>query len=686
MLWLMFPALGAAQTLQATHYYSGLGATSARIRIERDGNSPFRPRFEAAGMPATPAFEYFPGLRLPGQKEAFKRPNPPICIVKPDFQLPEQDLGIPDQFDVLFFAEKRLVRFRVHLKSAGETLAERWTKELRHYFDFLDRDGDGTLNRYEAEYAFTPASIVRMMQTGFAYQRPDDAAAMFADMDVNRDGKIQFEEFAAYYAPAANRIITVQANPTRDPYADILTDELFKLLDTDHDGRLSRAELTAIERQFNMLDTDEDDCLSALEIAPRLLSQPAPAGPARASRNSPMMAFRSGALPPSLIETILKRYDQNKNGMLDMSENPFAKAVFHKLDQNRDGQVSVAELAAWGRTTPDLELELTFATKQEQCSIRMMSNKNGVPTSLAAGLKIVGNGTATFAIGNQTVQLAAHSPRSVNGQSRRMNPLAFPDNGKGFIRDQDVIGPQFQGIRVLFDTIDRNADGKVTRGEFDAFFKLQQGFTALPLTLMHSAQTPSLFQVLDANGDGRLSMREVRRRVGSAHRARTQWQRLCDQGCANAPRHFAFRATGGGLWREPGHALFPAGRAPVESRSALVPQIRPQRRRRTLARGVPRDQRAIRSNRHRSRWLYHRRGSRIIRQDGAGQQIPEMTLRSGEESGSLPMQERSTSTNVARHDATTSRLSSDSLSADRTCGHRFCRMASSSPVRECGKE
>jgi Ca2+-binding EF-hand superfamily protein len=33
----------------------------------------------------------------------------------------------------------------------------------------------------------------------------------------------------------------------------------------------------------------------------------------------------------------------------------------------------------------------------------------------------------------------------------------------------------------------------------------------LPLSLVYSAQTPSLFQVLDENGDGRLSIREVRK-------------------------------------------------------------------------------------------------------------------------------------------------------------------------------
>lgn len=511
----LLPALAAAQTMPATHYYSGLDATSARIRIERGGKAPFRPRFEAAGMPAAPAFEFFPGLRLPGQKEAFKRPSPPIQFVRSAFRLPEQDLGIADQHDVVFFAENRLVRFRVHLKSAGESLAQRWTKELRKYFDFLDRDGDGILNRYEAEYAFSTAGIVQMIQTGFAYQRPDDAASLFADMDVNRDGMIQFDEFAAYYSPAASRIISVQASPIRDPYAEVLTDELFKLLDTDKDGRLSQAELTAIESLFVTLDSDEDECLSALEIVPNLLSRPLQPRPLPDPRSQPIMAFRVGELPPALIETVLKRYDKNKDGVLNKSENPFSEEVFRLLDKNGNGEVSVTELGAWAQTPPDLEIEMVFANKQEQCSVKLVHSKVG-KGSLAPGFKAVANGDATFTIGNQTVQFATYSPRGVYGQQVRPGPFGFPDNGKGFITEKDIAGPQFQGLRVLFDMIDRDADGKITRAEYDAFFSLQRSFTSLPLTLMHSAQTPSLFQVMDTNGDGRLSVREIR----------TSWARM----------------------------------------------------------------------------------------------------------------------------------------------------------------
>ena len=340
-LLLAFPTLAAAQTLPATHVFSGLDATSAHIRIERGGTSPYGPRFRSERHDRGRGVEYFPGLKLPGQKEAFKRYVPAIRVVRPAFRLPPQDLGIPDTHDVVFFAENRVVRFRVQLKSAGESLASRWTGQLKTYFDFLDRDGNGELNRYEAEFAFSNPGVVQMIQSGFAYQRPDDAAMTFADIDVDGDGRIKFDEFAAYYTPSAARVISVQANPIRDVYAEFLTNELFKLFDTDGDGRLSRAELTAIEKQFATLDTDEDECLSATEIVPTLFTRAiTPSRTVDDPRQSPMTSFRAGAVPNTIIQSIMTRYDKNKNGVLDKSENPFAEEVFRALDKNGNGEIS----------------------------------------------------------------------------------------------------------------------------------------------------------------------------------------------------------------------------------------------------------------------------------------------------------------------------------------------------------
>jgi Ca2+-binding EF-hand superfamily protein len=510
---LLLPAAALAQTLPATHVFSGLDATSARIRIERDSRRTYGPRFEAAAMRAPAAFEYFPGLKLPGQKEAFKRPAPAIRVVKPTFRLPEMDLGIGDVQDAVFFAETRLVRMRVYLKSSGDPLSKRWADHLRRYFDFLDRDGNGELNRSEAEFALSNGGVLQMLQTGYAYQRPDDGARAFADLDVDDDNKVSFDELAFYYSPSAARVIAAQASPFRDTLADTLTDELFKRFDLDKDGKLSESELTAVEKLFATADADEDECLTAPEIAPSVFTGRIGAVPRAAggpAAQQPMTAFRPGNAPDSIIETIVTRYDRDKNLRLSRGENPFGEAAFDRLDRNGSGDVTVTELLAWKDLPPDLEIEMTLATKPEDGLIKLRPGSDGKPVALANWFRAVGDGTAVFTVGNQSIQLSCYSPPGVYSQAARSSMLAFPDQGRGFITEKDIAGPQFQAMRILFDMMDRDLDGKLSRAEFDAFGALQSSFTRLPLSLVYSAQTPSLFQFLDTNGDGRLSVREVR--------------------------------------------------------------------------------------------------------------------------------------------------------------------------------
>src|SRR5262249_19594513 len=513
ILAILLPTVCAAQTLPATHVFSGLDATSARTRIERDGRRPYAPRSEASAIRAAPAFEFFPGLKLPGQKEMPRQPAPGIRVVKPTFRLPEADPGIADVQDVLFFAETRLVRMRVHLKSAGDPLTNRWTEHLRRYFDFLDRDGNGELNRYEAEFALSNAGLLQMLQTGYAYQRPDDGARAFAEMDLDGNERISFDEFAHYYSPSAGRVISAQASPARDPYAEALTDELFKLFDTDKDGKLSRAELKDAEKLFATLDADEDECLSAPELAPKIFegglgprsrptTSPAP--------QQPMLAFHPSHIPDTVIETILARYDKDKNLRISKSENPFGDDGFRALDRHGNGELTVTELLAWKDLPPDLEIEMVVGTRPEDSTVRLLPRADGKSAPLAAGFRPAGDGAAVFSIGTQTVQLSSNSPRGVYGQQARPSILEFPDKGRGFITERDIAGPEFQAMRILFDMIDADGDGKITRAEYDRFLALQASFTRLPLSLIYSAPTPSLFQLLDANGDGRISVREMR--------------------------------------------------------------------------------------------------------------------------------------------------------------------------------
>lgn len=483
---LLVAGTAAGQSLPITHTSSGLDAASARTRIERGRPRPYGPRAGAAGMGGGTA----------------------IRVVKPTVRLTQQTLGIADAYDAFFFGDDRLVHLRVYLRTTGKSLADRWTEQLRTYFDFLDRDGNGSLNRAEAEFALSNAGVVQMARTGFAYQRPDDAGRMFAALDTDEDGRASFDEFAAYYSPSAADVVSAQASPFRDTFADALTAELFQRLDANADGKLSRSEVAGLGSLFGTLDADEDECLSAPELAANVFNGRAKPSP-RADESRPMIVALPGQAPDAVLQAIFKQYDRDRSLSLSRPENPFGAGVFELLDADHNGAVSVTELIAYGSAPPDLEVEMTLGDKPGEGDIRLRPRADGKPNPAASGFKITGPGTAIMTVGKQAVQFWCHAP-GVTPPAARGSVVQFPNTKDGFVTEKDIAGPQYQALRILFDLIDRNADGKMSRAEFDAFRRLQETFTRLPLTLLHSAQTPSLFQVLDENGDGRLSGREVR--------------------------------------------------------------------------------------------------------------------------------------------------------------------------------
>jgi Ca2+-binding EF-hand superfamily protein len=119
-------------------------------------------------------------------------------------------------------------------------------------------------------------------------------------------------------------------------------DATFKAIDTNGDGTLSQAEISAaemkvlqnrastvrgrLEAEFNKLDTNKDGSLSKAEFMAA-----APAGPTTAPNGAPALA----------------QLDKNKDGKVSLDEYRAPQlATFDKLDTNKDGTISAAERQA----------------------------------------------------------------------------------------------------------------------------------------------------------------------------------------------------------------------------------------------------------------------------------------------------------------------------------------------------
>ncbi|MDY3553154.1 EF-hand domain-containing protein [Gemmata sp. JC717] len=470
------------------------------------------PAGAVAGAPDTPA--------VPTVAPA---PRP----AKPKFVAPAFD----DTHEMLVFANKRPVRIRVTVRHEGASLGELWRNRLRKAFDFCDRDGNGSLSTKEVTFAFSDQGLLQLLQNGL-YQPTAGNAPTLDALDRDGDAQVSFEEFIASYPRSAARLVRTLPVESDSAQNVAVTEAVFALLDADGNGQLTRDEVRRVEKFLATHDADEDECLSAQEltpnVAPRSGFQPLPQTTARATGPYPQPAtaqavvlYPLGKIPGTVTQQLILKHDRNGDFELTQAEIGFDDRTFATLDADRSGALDGEELDVWRTGPPDLELTLSLAPRAAGCSAKLADEKEAARRGFK--IKQVENSRLVLHVGRQPIDLWAFSPAVPSAASALKSQYAYlfaqAANGKEHIDAKDVEGPnavQFQFIRVVFDAADRNEDGKLTRDEFDAYFDLQDGFRDICLNLAPAVQTPTLFQLLDENRDGRLSVRELR----------TAWDRL----------------------------------------------------------------------------------------------------------------------------------------------------------------
>lgn len=424
-------------------------------------------------------------------------------------------------FDAIAFAPHRPIRLRLKIRYAGKPLADRWLESLRTAYKGFDRNGDGWLDGKEVQNILTDGSLAQLIQSGFYAPVPDNLPTL-EKLDSNLDGRVSFPEFAAYYQLAAARASRSIPPNFESPFNAQTTEAIFKLIDRDGDDRLSQTEVETMKEWFVSKDGDEDECLSLNELAPN--SSRRQQQPTRPSVPRSIVVFQAGQIPTSIIaERVVKDYDQDKDGSLSLRESGFDAATFASLDANRDGKLNAAELDRWRTGPPDLEATLSLGTKPADCRAIIDTD-----AKLAAGrgftFSTVDPGRVIVRHGRQPIELWAFAFKGPDGRGnsiRQVYAQQFKQlaGAKGYVTDKDFtaqIAIQFQQLRVIVEPADFDGDGKLTMAELDKFFEMQQPFVDLGVSLVPMVQTPTLFQLLDENRDGRLGLRELR----------TAWRRL----------------------------------------------------------------------------------------------------------------------------------------------------------------
>ncbi|HEY1189315.1 MAG TPA: EF-hand domain-containing protein [Gemmata sp.] len=380
--------------------------------------------------------------------------------------------------ELALLGEDKLARVELRVEVDGVNVATIWDETFAKLFAYFDRNGDGALDAKEAALLPSARSLRQAMGNGFA--PPTGAAPAFADLDRNGDGKVTADELAAHYRAAGLGRVPIGAG--RLPASAELTAALLKNLDTDGDGKVSEKEWTAAADVLKKLDKNDDELVGAGELVPKTV-YPGAAGTVLLAPPA------ADVVPPDVLA---------KLPLVVLPADP--KDVYWATEvAKRNPRFKGAELPNWRKQEPDARW------------VVKLSDKPGAAGRFAfAGSRVrvdgwVAGGTVNEALSSARKQLigqldAPPEPTEAKGNGRRGSNLAW-----------------------LVPIADRNGDGTLERKELDAWFDLQVQIARgqVLLTVLDGA---GVFELLDTNHDGALSVRELRH----------GWQRIKEADCVTA--------------------------------------------------------------------------------------------------------------------------------------------------------
>jgi Ca2+-binding EF-hand superfamily protein len=444
---------------------------------------------------------------------------------------PAKGPGAGGPYDIVFLSQARPVVVRLDVRVDGKPLQAAWDDFIDYVFKYADTDGDGVLNKEEAEGAPEPSSLNSgaFLFGGFGGMAPGGRATM----DANKDGKVTREEFADFYRKSGLPPFQVQVKndngprmgmpfQQKAPSAADLNAALMKLLDKDRDGKLSRAELAAAPEIFRKLDLDEDEVITHQELLPDFTPlNLAFGGVAYATGgqgpkqpdNDPVFLAPSGGSSRDVARRLLTRYGKGKK-TLTRADIALGAEEFARLDRDGNGELDAEELAHFLPRTPDLSAIVRLGERGvNEATIDPAPGQARPP----AGVTLrAAQDTMVLSFGQErlAVRVGASKPRAQLGAFIRQAAVAqfqaADRDNNGYLDEKEI---QRSGFGRMAKQIDRDGDGKIYEKELIAYLEkveeMQARATSSCVTLHFADAGKGLFDLFDLDRDGRLSLREI---------------------------------------------------------------------------------------------------------------------------------------------------------------------------------
>lgn len=398
-----------------------------------------------------------------------------------------------ESFDAfLLVAERPLhLKFRVAIdeRTPSEVL-EQCVVELKKR---LDTNGDGKLSTKE----FNKSPLVRRI----ARPKAESFLDSLGPQPMVRTEQVRKQVLVA----AGGSPIVIRANKsTAEDDSSI-----FDLLDIDESGLLEAAELKQAAKILMEKDTDHDRCISFAEFKPAAPQLPGFVGvigedESTQATQSDLMILTTATT--RLRAEFFKKYDENNDRRLSAEELHWPAELMQQFDTNSDGVLRSNEVQGLESSPVDLELRVNlFADPDKPSSVEVIRVSDNNPrTEVDSGVvSIQCHGISMRLAIRKIDPVAAAIANAMEG----FNGLDSDNNG---YLDKAEVGERIRMARGLFDMIDVDDDGKVFGKEMEEYVTVAGAPAAATFRVNVYDTGYGFFQNLDANRDGRLSLREMR--------------------------------------------------------------------------------------------------------------------------------------------------------------------------------
>lgn len=457
-----------------------------------------------------------------------------------------------EAFDVLYLSDARPVALRLRITSDGQPLPAAWGQFADALFTVLDKDKSGKLDEKELGRLQPTLGLlaVRSLPPLRVVPNPNMSRTAFAEhLKKNDLGPFRLSPAIANSPRSLNNGFRRGGTPTTED----LDKALLELLDTNKDGKLSTAELAAAPTTLGKLDIDENEMLSTDEILRRPGPLPFFVQDVMVGNQSPSpgvelfplarkggdrmlarrMLARYGPKPKGANQDIF-RGGGSGSGPPGVSSTPPARRLTRKelglgeemfaaLDQDGDGALDTEELARFGQSA-GVEVELAFRLGTLDKRTRPVEviaagtapvKTSATPRGTEVAVEVPGVRLDLMAGGRvEAVPPPAAGEKPQSAFRRRYMTIfrTFDSDMNGYIDSTEARRVPF--FRDLFPALDQDGDGKLFEKELVAVIDELEPVAAAAGTGVVSVEVAEagrgLLGLFDADGDNRLSVRELR--------------------------------------------------------------------------------------------------------------------------------------------------------------------------------